>query len=137
MINNQSSVKPRNYYIGFGLSLLLTLTAYLLVWRHAQSHHAVFTDSSLRIGVIVLALLQLIVQLIFFLHLNFKQNLRWNLTVLSFAAIVVLILVIGSIWIMTNLNYSHAGYGKTHDGHTLTSPSQTNQYIIQDEGVQP
>jgi hypothetical protein len=48
-----------------------------------------------------------------------------------------LILVLGSIWIMTNLSYHHDGYGVTHDGHTLHTPAQTNQYIIQDEGIKP
>jgi hypothetical protein len=57
--------------------------------------------------------------------------------VLLFAAVCVFILVAGSIWIMTNLSYHHAGFGRTHDGHTLTTPAQTNHYIVQDEGVQP
>jgi hypothetical protein len=47
---------------------------------------------------------------------------------------VVLILVGGSIWIMTNLNYHHAGHGGGHN-HNLT-PQQINQQIIKDEGIQ-
>jgi cytochrome o ubiquinol oxidase subunit IV len=115
------------YIAGFALSLGLTLAAYLLVWRHVNSHHAIFTDSFLNVAVAVLALLQLVVQLVFFLHLGRESKPRWNLAVLSFAAMVVIILVGGSLWIMSNLNYHH--------GHEMT-PSQTNTYIIHDEGIQ-
>lgn len=128
----------KTYITGFVLSLGLTLVAYLLVSRHVNSHHLIYTDKSLNIGVAALALIQLVVQLVFFLHLGRESKPRWNLTVLSFAAIVVLILVFGSVWIMNNLNYHHVhnGYGVTHDGHNLNSPAQSNQYIIQDEGIQ-
>ncbi|HSX18213.1 MAG TPA: cytochrome o ubiquinol oxidase subunit IV [Candidatus Saccharimonadales bacterium] len=125
----------KTYALGFGLSLLLTLAAYLLVWRHVHTHHRWLSDVFLIFLVIALAQIQLIVQLRFFLHLGRGSKQRWNLTVLAFAAMVVLILVLGSLWIMNNLNYHHDGYGTTHDGNNLTSPSQTNQYIIHDEGI--
>lgn len=123
------------YIAGFVLSLGLTLTAYLLVWRHVHSHHTVFSDSFLNIAVAVLALLQLIVQLLFFLHLGRESKPRWNLTVLSFAALVVGIVVLGSLWIMDNLNSHHGSYGTTHDGHNLNTPAEVNKYIINDEGI--
>ncbi len=126
--NYQDSAKgtTKTYITGFLLSLALTLVAYIPVSRHVSSHHATFSDSFLLIWVGVLAVIQLFIQLIFFLHLGKESKPRWNLTVASFAALIVLILVLGSIWIMNNLDYHHP--------HEM-SPSQTNTYIIHDEGI--
>ncbi len=109
----------RSYTIGFVLSLVLTLTAYLLVVND------VFSSWTL-VGVLAtLAITQLVVQLIYFLHLGRESRPRWNLTVMSFAVMVVVILVFGSLWIMKNLQYNHT--------HTM-SPSDTTKFIIHDEG---
>lgn len=116
----QATIKT--YVAGFSLSLGLTLVAYLLVWRHVHSHHTIFTDQFLNAAVSVLAILQLVVQLVFFLHLSRESRPRWNLAVLSFAVLVVTILVGGSLWIMWNLNYHHP--------HEPTSTE-----IIHDEGI--
>jgi cytochrome o ubiquinol oxidase operon protein cyoD len=110
------------YIVGFLLSLELTIAAYLLVSRHVHSHHAAFSHKYLIAMLIGLAVSQLMVQLVFFLHLSRESKPRWNLTVFSFAILVVLIVVIGSLWIMNNLNYHH--------GDTMTP-----EEIIKDEGI--
>jgi len=88
-----------SYVMGFGYSLVLTLGAYLLVTHHA------FQGIDLIVAIIVLAAIQLVVQLTCFLHLGKESSPRWNLLVFSFMAIVLVILVVGSLWIMSNLNY--------------------------------
>jgi cytochrome o ubiquinol oxidase operon protein cyoD len=108
-----------SYITGFVLSLAFTLTAYLLVSRHT------FASGPLIAAIVVLAVIQLLVQLVLFLHLGSEPKPRWNLVVSLFAALVVFILVFGSLWIMNNLNYH------------MMSPANTDQYIIHDEGVQP
>jgi len=123
------------YAAGYLLSLALTVTAFLLVHKHIDSHHLNPSDDFMLVALSALAIIQLFVQLIFFMHLDRESKPRWNNLALAFAAIVVFILVGGSYWIMTNLHYHHTGYGVTHDGHHLTSPSQETQYIIQDEGI--
>lgn len=123
------------YTAGFILSLGLTMAAYLLVHRHVQSHHLIFSDGFLLTAISLLAVTQLFVQLMFFLHLDRESKPWWNNTALAFAAIVVFIIVLGSIWIMNNLGYHHGPRNITHDGHTLTTPQQTDKYIIQDEGI--
>ena len=125
------------YSAGFGLSLILTGFSFWLVSRHVNSHHFSPSDTFMITALALLSITQLLVQLIFFFHLDRESKPRWNNLVLSFAALVVVIIVFGSVWIMSNLNYHHAGYGTTHDGHQLTSPAQTNQYIINDEGIHP
>jgi cytochrome o ubiquinol oxidase operon protein cyoD len=114
----------RSYTIGFALSLILTLTAYVLVTRH------VFKGNWLLAGLLMLALTQFVVQVLFFLHLGSEKKPRYNALVFVFMLGTVGIIVIGSIWIMANLNYHHA-----HD-HGLP-PQASDQYIIKDEGVQP
>lgn len=90
-----------SYIIGFILSLILTLLAYVLVTQKLYSSTAQI------IGIIAgLAVIQLMVQLIFFLHLGRESKPRWNVAVFMFAGLVVLIIVFGSIWIMNNLNYN-------------------------------
>jgi cytochrome o ubiquinol oxidase operon protein cyoD len=126
-----------SYIIGFVLSLALTLTAFALVKHHLDTHHLSPSDNYMLAALAGLAITQLFVQLIFFLHLDRESKPWWNNTALAFAAIVVVILVGGSIWIMANLNYHHGPHNVTHTGHTLATPQQTTQYIIQDEGVQP
>jgi cytochrome o ubiquinol oxidase operon protein cyoD len=111
----------RSYSIGFALSIILTIAAYVV------ASHQLASNWTLIYVLVVLAVTQLFVQLVFFLHLGRGSHARWNLTVAAFAGMVVLILVIGSLWIMKHLNYSHDSL----------SPQQLNQSIIKDEGIQP
>src|SRR5664279_1324755 len=101
--NTQSSEVGRgsswSYVVGFVLSLLLTVTAYMTVVNH------VFVGWQLVMAIVVLALAQLLAQLIFFLHLGRESKPRWNLVVFLFMLMIVVILVGGSLWIMNNLNY--------------------------------
>lgn len=124
-----------SYWIGYLLSLSLTLVAFSVVKRHVDSGHLSPSDNYVLAILAMLAVTQLFVQLVFFLHLDRESKPRWNAVVLAFAAVVVVIVVAGSIWIISNLNNHHYGFGTTHGGHTLTTPSQTNQYIINDEGI--
>jgi cytochrome o ubiquinol oxidase operon protein cyoD len=106
----------RSYTIGFGLSLALTLSAYFLtVTEKAHGWSLIFILTGL-------ALAQLLVQLIFFLHLGKESKPWWNTSVLVFAGGVVVVVVFGSLWIMYNLDYNH--------GRHQPSP----QEIIKDEG---
>ncbi|HUC20924.1 MAG TPA: cytochrome o ubiquinol oxidase subunit IV [Candidatus Polarisedimenticolaceae bacterium] len=107
------------YVIGFVLSLALTLEAYALVINH------VLSGSWLLAAIMATAVVQLMVQLIFFLHLGSESKPKWNLVVFLFMLMVLFILVLGSLWIMHNLNYH------------MMSPAETNTYIIHDEGINP
>lgn len=119
-----SSVQAYSYITGFVLSLILTVGAYLLVSQHVNGHHLYLTHKFLIGVVMALAMVQLMVQLVFFLHLGREDKPRWNLRVLMFAALVVSILVVGSLWIMANLDYNMQ----------LNRPNDTDTSIIKDEG---
>ena len=87
----------RSYAIGFVSSIFLTLFSFYLVAS------AAFPPETLYIVVGALAITQLFVQLVFFLHLNTHSKSAWNLLSFLFTLVVVLVLVIGSMWIMYNL----------------------------------
>jgi cytochrome o ubiquinol oxidase operon protein cyoD len=116
-IAHQSAGSLTTYLVGFGASVILTLLAYFLVVSGALS-------GSLLVGALItLALVQLFVQLVFFLHLGRDSRPRWNILIFLFMAVVVLILVFGTLWIMNNLTY-----------HTMTS-HEIETYIQEDEGI--
>lgn len=84
---------------GFVLSLVLTLMAFALVWEQALSKTAVFA------GLAVLAVMQLIAQVVFFLRINNSKEGRWNLLPFIFTIVIIAVIMCGSLWIMANLNY--------------------------------
>lgn len=87
-----------SYVIGFVLSLALTLSSYFLVTQQ------ILTRWNL-IGVVaLLGIIQMVVQLFFFLHIADEKKPRWNLVSFLFMALIVVILVCGSLWIMYNLD---------------------------------
>ncbi|HUD05648.1 MAG TPA: cytochrome o ubiquinol oxidase subunit IV [Candidatus Saccharimonadales bacterium] len=90
----------KSYVTGFALSIVLTVTAYLLVKNHGYVNR-----DKIIAAIVGLALTQFVVQLIFFLHLGKETKPRWKLFIFGFMVLVVLILVFGSLWIMDNLNY--------------------------------
>lgn len=106
LLNAETPVKQikhklQYYVLGFGLSLIFTAAAFVLVQQHLLDTQALY------IVVVALGLLQLLVQIMFFLRLNTSpEEGRWNLITLLFTLIVVAIVVIGSLWIMYNLNYN-------------------------------
>ena len=109
---------PMSYMVGYLLSVYLTVTAYLIITNRVNSKSVLV---SLVVG---LALVQFIVQLLFFLHLGRETRPRWKFVVFLFMLLVVGILVFGSLWIMSNLNY-----------RMTLSPMQVNNYLNSQHGL--
>lgn len=107
----------RSYTTGFILSILFTLAPYFIVVNHLLS------GWSLGLALAGFAVVQLIVQLVFFLHLGSESSPRWNLIVFLFMLLVLVTVVFGSLWIMSNLNY-----------HQMT-PQETESYIEEEEAI--
>lgn len=85
---------------GFIISVILTLISYWLVKVR------VFSPSNLYIAIAILAFIQLLTQLIFFLHITAEKKPRLNLISFAFTITITAILVGGSLWVMYNLNYN-------------------------------
>lgn len=90
----------KSYVIGFILSIVLTLISFFLVMEQA------FSGWTLLFTISGLAFVQAIVQLVFFLHLGSEKSPYWNLVTFLFMVLVLVILVVGTLWIMYHLNYT-------------------------------
>jgi cytochrome o ubiquinol oxidase operon protein cyoD len=86
------------YVIGFSASLILTIIAFLLVYLNGLTGYPIILTLS------GLALTQAIVQLLFFLHLGREAKPRWETMIFLFMVLVLLIIVLGTLWIMYDLN---------------------------------
>lgn len=93
-----TSIKP--LILGFIFSIIFALGAYRIITHsHLKHDWLLFT-------VVGLGVLQIIAQLVFFLHLGLESKPRWNIAMFIYTILLVLALVGGSIWIMINLNYN-------------------------------
>jgi cytochrome o ubiquinol oxidase subunit IV len=86
------------YVVGLGLALLLTATSFFiagttLVWQ-----------PSIPVAIIVLAIAQMGVHLVFFLHITTGPDNTNNVLALAFGLLIVFLVVGGSVWIMSHLN---------------------------------
>lgn len=102
------SVTIRTYQIGFVLSVLLTLISFGSLAMHIRSGHVFPTHMELTIIFLAAAILQLIAQLIFFLHVH-KDKTGWSGVALGFALFIVAVIVGGSLWIMAHLQHENMG----------------------------
>lgn len=106
--------ETKKYTIGFVLSLLLTWIAYSIAVGHVIAPHLIVAV------LVALAIVQLVVQLVYFLHLG-NRGEGWNVLAFTFMGIVLLIIVVGSLWIMANLDYNMA-HG---------SPEEKKSYMLE------
>lgn len=89
----------RIYLIGFLLSVVLTAIPFWAVMTHA------FADPLATSALIVAAAIaQILVHTVCFLHVNSRAEGGWTLMAYAFAAVLVLICISGSLWIMHHLN---------------------------------
>ena len=92
------SQKP--LWLGFVLSLILILAAYRIVaFKHLG-------PDALIVSVVGIGCILAVIQLIFFLHLGLEEKPRWNLMMFLFGAALILVLILGTLWIMSNLDYN-------------------------------
>ena len=82
------------------LSIILTAIPF------AALMYDLFTPVLTLTVILVCAIAQIFVQLIFFLHMNSSSEQIWNTTSAVFVVLIVAIVVIGSIWIMEHLNHN-------------------------------
>ena len=89
-----------SYLIGLALATLLTIVSFFvaqttLVWQ-----------PSIPVALAVLAIAQMGVHLVFFLHITTGPDNINNVMALAFGVLIVLLLMTGSLWIMANLNHN-------------------------------
>jgi cytochrome o ubiquinol oxidase operon protein cyoD len=87
--------------VGFISCLLLTLAAFWIVFTPAAFH---LNTQGVIIAIFSLALMQFVVQSICFLKLFEEKGPRWHLVVFLSTLSIILIIILGSIWIMRHLD---------------------------------
>jgi len=88
----------KGYLVGFMLSVVLTAIPFWLVMAK------VLPTTLTSIIILAFAALQMIVHIVYFLHLDRRSQGGWNLLALVFTAIVLFILLSGTIWVMLHMN---------------------------------
>jgi cytochrome o ubiquinol oxidase operon protein cyoD len=88
-----------SYLTGFVLAIVLTVIPFALVMSGA------LPQSATVIGIFAAAVVQMLVHLHYFLHLDTSSEERWNLAAILFTVVIIGIVVGGSIWIMVHLHY--------------------------------
>jgi cytochrome o ubiquinol oxidase subunit IV len=86
------------YTVGVGLAILATIASFVV----AQTN--LLWAPGIPVGLIVLALAQIGVHLVFFLHLGSGPDSTNNILALAFGVLIVFLVITGSIWIIANLN---------------------------------
>jgi len=89
-----------SYLIGLGLATLLTAVSFFLAISGAN----LVWGPSIPVALVVLAVAQMGVHLVFFLHITTSPDNVNNIMALAFGVLIVLLLLAGSLWIMANLN---------------------------------
>lgn len=97
-LHSKGEATLASYVIGFILSVALTLGAYGITTNH------ILSGTPLALFVVLLAIVQLFVQFIFFLHVGKGKSAKWNLGAFGFTLTIVAIVVGGTLWIMHHLN---------------------------------
>lgn len=90
----------KSYLIGFVLSVVLTAVPFAMTMLHLMP---VATLIPVIIGV---GVVQIVVHLVYFLHMNVSSSQVWNNAAFVVALIIVLILIVGTLWVMYHMNHN-------------------------------
>jgi cytochrome o ubiquinol oxidase subunit IV len=89
----------RTYLIGFALSVILTAIPFWLVMADVIADRTMATLIIMGLGVV-----QILVHMIYFLHMNTRSEGGWTMMAAIFTIIVIVIALSGSLWVMFHLN---------------------------------
>ena len=89
----------RSYLVGFGLSVVLTAIPFWLVMSGVLD-----SRKATALTIMVFAAAQIVVHMIFFLHMSAGSEHGWTMMALIFTLVVVVITLSGSLWVMYHLN---------------------------------
>ena len=89
----------RDYLIGFFLSVVLTAIPFWLVMSGAM-----VDKNAAALTIMAFAMVQIVVHMIYFLHMNGRSEGGWTMMALIFTIVLVVIVLSGSLWVMYHLN---------------------------------
>jgi cytochrome o ubiquinol oxidase subunit IV len=88
------------YLVGLALATLITIVAFFI------SGTSMVWGPSIPLALVVLAIAQIGVHLVFFIHITTGPDNANNILALAFGVLIVFLLIVGSLWIMANLNHN-------------------------------
>lgn len=105
-VAGESHASVKSYMIGFVLSIILTAIPFGLVMDQTNGLRA----STILAAILVFAVVQVFVHVVYFLHMDRSAEQRWNVVAFAFTVMILVIVVSGSVWIMHNAtsNMEHA-----------------------------
>ena len=95
---HESTASYLSYTVGLGLAILATIASFV------ESQTSLLWPPGIPVGLVVLAIAQIGVHLVFFLHLGSGSDNTNNILALAFGVLIVFLVIGGSIWIIANLN---------------------------------
>ncbi|MCR5942696.1 cytochrome o ubiquinol oxidase subunit IV [Ochrobactrum sp. XJ1] len=95
--SGHSSLK--SYMTGFVLSLILTAIPFWLVMGDVIESKTVTIAA-----IMILGGIQMVVHMIYFLHMNSRSEGGWTMMALIFTIVILVIVLVGSLWVMYHLN---------------------------------
>jgi len=96
--HEESTANVLSYTAGLGLAIVLTIASFVV------SQTNLLWAPGIAVGLIVLAIAQIGVHLVFFLHLGSGPEQTNNILAVAFGVLIVFLVITGSIWIIANLN---------------------------------
>ena len=90
----------KQYTIGFILSVILTVIPFGMVMAGGFGRGIVMAV------IAITAVAQVLVQLVYFLHMNSSSEQRWNVIAFIYTVLCISVLLVGSVWIMNYLHYN-------------------------------
>ena len=88
----------KSYLIGFVMAVVLTVIPFAIVMNHTFSRGVTVAIIS------IMAAVQMLVHIVYFLHMDRSPEQRSNVQVGLFSVLIICIVVIGSLWVMHNMN---------------------------------
>lgn len=106
-------VALKEYLTGLLLSVVLTAIPFALVMGGVVTHFGLGV-----VAILAFAAAQVVVHMVYFLHMNTRSEGGWNMLALVFTLVLVVIVLSGSLWVMHHLNVNMM------PAHTGTAPMQ-------------
>jgi cytochrome o ubiquinol oxidase subunit IV len=89
----------KGYLTGFGLSVVLTAIPFWLVMADVLG-----SANATALVIMAFAAVQIVVHMVYFLHMNTRSEGGWTFLALIFTVVLVVITLAGSLWVMYHLN---------------------------------
>jgi cytochrome o ubiquinol oxidase operon protein cyoD len=102
----------KGYVTGFVLAVILTAIPFWMVMGKVFE-----SSSTTAIVILALAVVQIVVHMVYFLHMNTRSEGGWSLLALIFTMVLVVITLAGSLWVMYHLNSNMMPGMMMHETH--------------------